>query len=98
VATPSEFTERFKRLRRQAGYTAKSLAQKIGVTHATIANTESGRKSGLTNGMSVEHLILISKATNIPITAFVPELEECLPTEKYLRRQELLKELSELED
>lgn len=100
MANPNstEFTKRFVRLRKQAGFKSSlELSRAIGISHPILANAESGRKKGLTHGLTLDVLIRVCEATKQPITAFVPELAEYLPSEAYTRKQELLKELAELE-
>lgn len=82
-------------IRKRNGLTAKELATLSGLSHASISNVESGHRASY---FTIDELMRICKAMNIPITEYVPELEAYMPGEKYLRKQELLKELFDIEN
>jgi len=92
--TPTQAGRRFAKIRKSAGFkNTHALAKVSGISHASIANFESGRRPS----MDIQDLLKYCEATGRPITEFYPEIEKYLPSDEYLRKQELLRQLAELE-
>ena len=87
--------QRIAKARREAGYsTALKFSIAAGLKSATIANIESGRK----DTVDIDTLIAVCRITGKPLTEFVPELENYFPSSAHIKKQELLRQLRELEN
>lgn len=77
------FAENLKVYRKAAGLTQQQLAERLGVSVLTVQNYESRRR-----WPSPDSIYMISKALNVPETAFFREsgrsLNEDVPPEKLL--------------